>query len=65
MISRHSDETAPDRDIDRPWEQESDDDNQAYDREPSNHRPGRTVVYAMMIAMGLMAAVVAGIQLLA
>ena len=65
MISRHSDETAPDRDIDRPWEQESDDDNQAYDRVPSNHRPSRKVLYAMMTAMGLIATVVAAIQLLA
>ncbi len=43
---------------------ESDDDNWSYDGEPETYRPGRRIVYAMMIAMGVIAAVIAAIQLL-
>ncbi len=41
-----------------------DDDNWSYDGDPDTYRPGRKIMYAMMIAMGVIAAVVAASQFL-
>lgn len=61
MISRHFDEAKRDPDIEKPWDMEPDDDNWSYDGEPETYRPGSTILYAIMIAMGLVAvAIVVG-----
>jgi hypothetical protein len=64
MISRHLDEPSRDQDIEKPWDMDLDDDNWSYDGDPDTYRPGRKIMYAMMIAMGVIAAVVAASQFL-
>ena len=64
MISRHLPEAFRDQDIRESWDMETDDDNWSYDGEPETYRPGSTIVYAMMIAMGVIAAIIAASQLL-
>jgi hypothetical protein len=58
MISRHFDEAPRDRDTEKPWDMEPDDDNWSYDGEPETYRPGSTILYAIMIGMGVVAVVI-------
>jgi hypothetical protein len=55
MISRHFDDASRDRDIQKPLDVEPDDDDWSYDGEPETYRPGSTILYAMMIGMGVIA----------
>lgn len=58
MISRHYREAPRDQDIADAWDMDPDDDNWSYDGEPKAYRRGNTIVYAMLIAMVVIAAVV-------
>lgn len=58
MISRRYREASRDQDIADAWDMDPDDDNWSYDGDPEAYHRGSIIVYAMLIAMAVIVAVI-------